>query len=54
MIDNGFDYFHPDLKGQLTPGYFYPGGYHGESFGEIAHGTLVSSLIVARGDRPAP
>ena len=52
VIDNGFDYFHPDLKGQLTPGYFYPGGYHGESFGEIAHGTLVSSLIVARGDRP--
>ena len=54
VIDNGFDYFHPDLKGQLTPGYYYPGGYHGESFGEIAHGTLVSSLIVARGDRPAP
>jgi subtilisin family serine protease len=52
VIDNGFDYFHPDLKGQLTPGYYYPGGYHGESFGEIAHGTLVSSLIVARAGRP--
>ncbi len=52
VIDYGFDYFHPDLKGQLTPGYYYPGGYHGESFVEIAHGTLVSSLIVAQGDRP--
>jgi subtilisin family serine protease len=52
VIDNGFDYFHPDLKGQLTPGYYYPGAYHGESFAEIAHGTLVSSLIVARADRP--
>ena len=52
VIDNGFDYFHPDLKGQLRPGYYYPGGYHGESLGEIAHGTLVSSLIVARADRP--
>lgn len=52
VLDNGFDYFHPDLKGQLTPGYYVPGGYHGEFFEAIAHGTLVSGLIVARGDRP--
>src|SRR4051812_46119992 len=52
VIDNGFDYYHPDLKGRLTPGYYFPGGYHGESFEAIAHGTLVSGLIVAQGDRP--
>lgn len=52
VIDNGFDYYHPDLKGQLTPGYYFPGGYHGEFFEAIAHGTLVAGLIVARGDRP--
>jgi subtilisin family serine protease len=49
VIDNGFDYFHPDLKGQLEPGYYYSGGYHPEEFTNMAHGTLVASLIVARG-----
>jgi subtilisin family serine protease len=50
VIDNGFDFYHPDLKGQLIPGYYYPGGYHTEFYENIAHGTLVASLIVARGD----
>jgi thermitase len=52
VIDNGFDFFHPDLKGQLLPGYYYPGGYHTEFYENVAHGTLVASLIVARDDRP--
>jgi subtilisin family serine protease len=53
VIDNGFDFFHPDLKGQLIPGFYYPGGYHTEFFENVAHGTMVSSLIVARDDNPA-
>jgi subtilisin family serine protease len=52
IIDNGFDYFHPDLKGQLLPGYYYPGGYHAEFYEALAHGTLVASLIVAREGNP--
>jgi subtilisin family serine protease len=50
IIDNGFDYFHPDLKGQILPGYCYPGGYHTEFYENVAHGTLVAGLIVARGN----
>jgi subtilisin family serine protease len=53
VLDNGFDFFHPDLKGQLLPGYHYPGGYHTEFFENLAHGTMVASLIVARGDKGA-
>lgn len=53
VIDNGFDFFHPDLKGQVRPGYYYPGGYHTEFYEGIAHGTIVASLIVARGDDPS-
>jgi subtilisin family serine protease len=53
VIDNGFDFYHPDLKGQLIPGYYYPGGYHTEFYENVAHGTLVSSIIVARDDNPA-
>jgi subtilisin family serine protease len=52
VIDNGFDFFHPDLKGQVLPGYYYPGGYHTETYENIAHGTLVAGLIVARGPDP--
>jgi subtilisin family serine protease len=51
VIDNGFDFFHPDLKRQMTPGYYYPGGYHTEFYEGIAHGTIVTSLIVAREGR---
>jgi subtilisin family serine protease len=53
VIDNGFDFYHPDLKGQLLPGFYYPNGYHTEFYENVAHGTLVSSLIVAREDNPA-
>jgi membrane-anchored mycosin MYCP len=53
VIDNGFDYFHPDLKGQLIPGFYYPGGYHTEFYENVAHGTLVAGLIAAREDNPA-
>jgi subtilisin family serine protease len=49
VIDNGFDFFHPDLKGQVEPGYYYSGGYHPEGYMNLAHGTLVASLIIARG-----
>jgi subtilisin family serine protease len=48
VIDNGSDFFHPDLKGQVEPGYYYSGGYHPEVYVNLAHGTLVASLIVAR------
>jgi subtilisin family serine protease len=52
VIDNGFDFFHPDLKGQLIPGLYYEGGYHSEFYENVAHGTLVSSIIVAKEDNP--
>jgi subtilisin family serine protease len=53
VIDNGFDFFHPDLKGQLNPGFYYPGGYHTEFYEGIAHGTIVASLIIARDNNAA-
>lgn len=48
VIDNGFDFFHPDLAGQLVPGFYAPGGYHTEIYLNNAHGTLVSSIIGAK------
>ena len=48
VIDNGFDFFHPDLKGQLIPGFYAPGGYHTELYVNNAHGTLVASIICAK------
>jgi subtilisin family serine protease len=50
VIDNGFDFFHPDLKGQLIPGFYAPGGYHTEIFVNNGHGTLASSIIGAKGN----
>ncbi len=47
VIDIGFDFFHPDLKANLTPGFFAGGTYHTETFETIGHGTLVASLIAA-------
>lgn len=32
LIDNGFDFFLPDLKGQLIPGIYYSGGYHADFY----------------------
>jgi len=52
VIDNGFDFFHPNLKGQLVPGFYYPEGYHTEFYENVAHGTLVSSLIVGKDNSP--
>jgi subtilisin family serine protease len=50
IIDNGFDFFHPDLKGNLSPGFYAPNVYHTEVLENVAHGTLVASLIVAVSD----
>jgi membrane-anchored mycosin MYCP len=47
VIDSGFDFFHPSLKGKLIPGSYYAGGYHPECYENLAHGTLVAGLIVA-------
>ena len=47
IIDNGFDFFHPDLKGNLLPGFYAPNAYHTEVLEGIAHGTMVASLIIA-------
>lgn len=48
VIDTGFDFFHPALKGNLSPGWFAPDVYHTTCAGMIAHGTLVASIIGAR------
>jgi thermitase len=50
VIDTGFDFFHPDLKANLAPGFFASGSYHTEFLENIAHGTLVVSLIAAVGN----
>jgi len=46
VIDSGFDFFHPDLE--LIPGFYASGGYHQETYVNIAHGTMVASMIGAR------
>ena len=46
VIDNGFDFFHPDLE--LIPGFYASGGYHPETYVNIAHGTLVASIMGAK------
>jgi len=48
VIDNGFDFFHPDLEDQLIPGFYASGGYHTEIYVNNAHGTLISSIIGAK------
>ena len=50
VIDTGFDFFHPDLKANLVPGFFAGGSYHTEFLENVAHGTLVVSLIAAVGN----
>jgi hypothetical protein len=37
VIDSGFDFFHPDLKGQLIPGFYHPGGYHAEFYENVPY-----------------
>ncbi|MHC4739858.1 MAG: S8 family peptidase [Planctomycetota bacterium] len=53
VIESGFDYFHPDLKGCLLPGFYASGGYHTEFFENVAHGTVVASIIVAQDNNKA-
>lgn len=48
VIDNGFDFYHPDLRGQLIPGFYSSGGYHQESVVSMGHGTMIASIICAR------
>ncbi len=48
IVDFGFDFFHPDLKENLVPGFYASGGYHTECYGIVAHGTLVASIIAAK------
>jgi subtilisin family serine protease len=50
VIDTGFDFFHPDLKANFVPGFFAGGSYHTEFLENVAHGTLVVSLIAAVGN----
>ena len=47
-IDNGFDFYHPCLHDQLISGYYADGAYHPMTFTSMSHGTLVSSLMVAK------
>jgi subtilisin family serine protease len=47
VIDLGFDFYHPFLKERIIPGYFADGTYHTEVYGVVAHGTLVTSLILS-------
>jgi subtilisin family serine protease len=46
VIDSGFDFFHPDLE--LIPGFYASGGYHQETYVNIAHGTMVASIMGAK------
>src|SRR5262249_32594650 len=50
VVDNGFDFFHPLLRGRLIPGFYQWGGYHTECYENVAHGTSVAGLIVAQHD----
>ncbi len=50
-IDNGFDFYHPYLHDRLVPGYYSDGAYHPMTFQTMGHGTLVSSLMVAKPQR---
>jgi len=46
-IDNGFDFFHPYLRQNIIPGYYEDKVFHSMTFQTMAHGTLVSSLMIA-------
>ena len=41
VIDGGYDFYHPDLKGQLIPGYYYAGGFHTSSFTSLMPGGMA-------------
>ena len=48
IVDLGFDFHHPALKGRLEPGYFSPGVYHTPAPAVAGHGTAVASVIGGR------
>ncbi len=48
IVDLGFDFFHPDLKSNLVPGFYASGGYHTECYEIVGHGTLVASIVAAK------
>lgn len=48
IVDTGFDFYHPALRGRLLPGSFAPGVFHSQTSVAIAHGTAVASVIGAR------
>lgn len=51
VIDTGFDFEHPVLAGQAEAAFSYsgPGVIHAPYYEDVAHGTLVASIIGAHG-----
>lgn len=51
VIDTGFDFEHPALAGQAEAAFSYsgPGVIHAPYYEDVAHGTLVASIIGADG-----
>ncbi|MDD4004954.1 MAG: S8 family serine peptidase [Elusimicrobiaceae bacterium] len=47
IIDGGFDYDHPGLKGRIRQVYSYPGAHHPTDMRTLAHGTFIASIIGA-------
>lgn len=50
VIDQGYDFFHPELKDRVVPGFYASDAYHTEIYENVAHGTLVASVIAAKVD----
>ena len=48
VVDTGFDFFHPALRGVMQPGYMADGVYHTPAYEIVAHGTGMASLIIAQ------
>ncbi|MFI5533515.1 type VII secretion-associated serine protease mycosin [Kitasatospora sp. NPDC051853] len=48
VIDSGVDPNHPDLAGQILPGYD-PGGQGRETNGSAGHGTSMAAIIAGKG-----
>ncbi len=47
IVDGGFDYEHPGLKGRIQKIYSYPGALHPTDMRTLAHGTFAASIIGA-------
>jgi len=54
VLDSGVDTLHPDLVGNLLPGFDATGdtskGYPNTNFSEDGHGTCCAGIIAAKGD----